>query len=320
VWPLSIGVLDEFGHLDVASVVISTLFAGFYTFASVATNTVCLGFGDERHLGQSCKIIRRPDRFCRDQEKGATCVGLVFFVPYVCRKCSCNAHNAMCNRHGVERYDSSYAFPHVIRHLARARNVAAGYYGDNLEKIRETWIYRYPYHKRVATLKSAREDAIRANRVKNMVKRETYLKRPKKARCIQFYHNMATQAFVGPEMYCLQKAYTQTLNEWSSADNSGIEITLASGMSAVALGEWMDKVNKKNCPMSITSRAMGSHGMRVWVITTMYLKCGFMIFWMAMLRILLTRVIVFGARVGMATQRWVTWWMVPLNPAITIPP
>jgi len=99
----------------------------------------------------------------------------------------------------------------------------------------ENWLGKWPQKKQEAITNSVGKDFYKFDRVKNMVKREVALSAPKKARCIQYYENMATQAFIGPTVSALQKAYTK----WFYRQGDKVKITLASGLNQDELGKWM---------------------------------------------------------------------------------
>jgi len=101
----------------------------------------------------------------------------------------------------------------------------------------ENWLLKWPQRKQEAITDSIGKDFYKFDRVKNMVKREVVLDKPKKARCIQYYENMATQAFLGPTISALQKAYTK----WFYRRGGRVKITLASGLNQDELGKWMSE-------------------------------------------------------------------------------
>jgi hypothetical protein len=129
-------------------------------------------------------------------------------------------------------FRASLDFLDSVRHDVRAA------YLDILPETMEGWIKKWPASKRAQIEKSIREDYLYPNRVFNMVKREVNFACPSKARCIQYYPTMATQAMMAPQLYALQKAYARVLQ--SCGD--GIRVTFASGMTGSELGSWMSKV------------------------------------------------------------------------------
>jgi hypothetical protein len=73
--------------------------------------------------------------------------------------------------------------------------------------------------------------------VSSFIKREGNHSLPSKARLIQAYPNLATQAEFGPEFTSMQKTWCEIFD--GSRLNNGIRITIASGMNASQLGDWM---------------------------------------------------------------------------------
>jgi len=220
---------------------------GVYVPVADVGDTICLGLGDEKNLGKNCVITDLP-KFggCRLNEAGARLVGPAVRVGYVCRKCICNAHNAMCNRHGKKP-------PPVKATVNRAsyasmRELAGMEYGLSIAYWWENWIYKWPLVKRLMIETSRVYDRLAPDRVKNMVKREVYHKLPTKARCIQYYQNLATQSQFGPEFYAIQKAYGKVCQRFEVYP--GIRVTIATGMNANDLGRWADAVLVDiPCPM-----------------------------------------------------------------------
>lgn len=213
---------------------------GVHTPVSFVTSTVCLGLGDEGNLG-ACKILTRPSGTCEDRQCGGTLVGPVAAMTHVCRSCGCNAHNAICNRHGARAPPVSRDFSEFISEFERMEEELAATYHMHLEAYGSNWIERWPQSKRDAIHASVAIDPIEPDKVKCMVKREVGPKVPSKARCIQFYPNLATQAEFAPETASLQKAICGTFyrREFGLA-----KITFSSGLNAATLGQWAEDALK----------------------------------------------------------------------------
>lgn len=200
------------------------------------TNTVCLGPGDENNLGENCKITCRPVFDCHDDIRGAVLLGLATDVAYVCRKCPCNAHNAMCNRHGTKQPKMTSDFSNFRKDFGVfIEDTVSVEYAELKTHYDVNWLDKWPQRKREAILDSQGKDFYKFDRVKNMVKREVALAAPKKARCIQYYENFATQSFLGPTVTAIQKSYTK----WFYRRGGDVKITLASGLNQDELGAWM---------------------------------------------------------------------------------
>jgi hypothetical protein len=104
----------------------------------------------------------------------------------------------------------------------------------------EHWIEKWPRAKIEAIKESVQNDELKPKQVKCMVKREAGHSAPKKARCIQFYRNLATQAYKAPQFTAMQKALGEVVNA-SMDSGDRITLTFASGMNGKDLGEWMAK-------------------------------------------------------------------------------
>lgn len=211
---------------------------GVWKPISNQTGTTCLGFGDEENLGV-CKIMEKPRAQCQDDQIGATLLAPAASTCYVARSCGCNAHNAMCNRHGVKRNPVTASLVPFQKLLSEHVPVAAGHYAQHIAEYGGEWIRKWPEAKQKLIRESQAIDEIKPHKVKNMVKREIYPKPPTKARCIQFYPNLATQAEFGPEFTSLQKAWGKTMQR---AEFGTCKVTFASGMNAKELGEWLSDV------------------------------------------------------------------------------
>jgi hypothetical protein len=233
-----VGVEVRPGVLDPDSVDVSMLGQGFHSLRTNVCDTTCLGMGDERKLGDNCKILSRPSSKCHGRGDGATLLGMATNMAWVCRKCGCNAHNAMCNRHGVPQPVVVRDFQFVKESWVDHKRYVDKAYWDHLMIYEDGWLAKWNEVKRVLIEKSRVFDVLCADRVKNMVKREVYHKPATKARCIQYYSNFYTQSYVAPEITALQKAWTERF--YRAGDR--VKITFASGMNARQLGDWMKEV------------------------------------------------------------------------------
>lgn len=234
------GRVDQWGHLVVESC--GELPLGFSELASNVGDTVCLGFGDERLLDPTTKIRTRPSGECQSQRQcGAMLTGLTTMVVYSCRRCGCNLHNAICNRHGVRRPRPTTDFAHatlyldvLIPELFRELVAETASFSD------EDWLHKWSEAKQLVLLRSRQFEAVKAHRIKSMVKYEVYTSCPRKARAIQYYLTLATQMEVSPEVFRLQKALGRILRRRCLTHR--IRVTFASGMSDVEMSTWMQCV------------------------------------------------------------------------------
>ncbi len=212
---------------------------GLYKPIAVLGNTLCLGKGDERKLGEHCRVLTSPPGTCLGEtSKGATLLGWSTGVSHVCRKCACNAHNALCNRHGIKQPPLTGSFDVALEAFLRVMPQVRSEFVLNLVGGFDSWLARWSQAKQAEIIKSILTDPIAPNKVKSMVKIECYHDIPKRARLIQYYHNKATQAMYGLEFVAAQKAFTTVFRDLYL--DGGIDVTIASGMNAAALSEWMN--------------------------------------------------------------------------------
>jgi hypothetical protein len=129
--------------------------------------------------------------------------------------------------------------------LEHFKEIAKTLYEVNYTHWREEWINKWSQNKRAAIVLSLLQDLYKYDQVKSFVKREPGHKCVKKARGIQGYKNLATQASLGPQVYSLQKAYGGIFNPDYDNQFEGVGITFASGMNSEQLGAWMTKVHQR---------------------------------------------------------------------------
>lgn len=219
---------------------------GAYRLPCNSVGTICLGYGDEDNLllngvghAKLGEFERHPT--CPTSVKrGATLVGWSVCIVHVVRSCICNCHNAICNRHGRAMPPATRNLNHVFHVFEEAIR------GCDAEALLspysnfDYWNSRWPLGKRKAVLRSIAMDPVQYDRIKAFIKTEVYTKVPKRGRLIQCSPNFATQAATGPQCAALQKAVFSRLNRYKL--NSRIDITIASGMNANAIGDWMNWV------------------------------------------------------------------------------
>jgi len=160
-------------------------------------------------------------------------------MAHVLRKCLCNAHNALTNRHGAKPPAVTTDVCDVLPDFLREVQGYDAHYLMHPMREWSNWFAKWCESKRRAFLKSRETEDVLPKKVKAMVKREVNHKLPTKARLIQYYQTLATQAEFGPEFYALQKVVGQIFNRRRMGD---IDVTLASGMNAQELGGWMEDV------------------------------------------------------------------------------
>lgn len=243
--------MDAFGHLDPDSVDYPRV-AGFYGWACNVANTFCLGATGRENMGPQGRVLRALGASVSPcvptHSVGATCLGPVARAAWTPRKCVCNACNALYNRHAATRPPFTGDWSDVVRLMLSAAVVGAIEYSvvTGVCDYRAAWLAKWPATKRLLITQSLLYDRVLPWRVKAMIKREHYPKRPSKARAIQYHQNYATQAVYGPEYYYMQKAMTKLFHNYSLAP--GIDVTIASGMSAADIGHWFtDKIRGGAC-------------------------------------------------------------------------
>jgi hypothetical protein len=143
-------------------------------------------------------------------------------------------------RHGSAQPKVTMDFEHARAAYTGLIPTLSVAYTEAMRDNYEEWITKWPALKQAMLRKSSDMDLIRPGRVDFMVKRECNHALPSKARGIQMYINLATQARFGPEFYCLQKAVGKVFMRKRLP--GGVRVTFASGMNSVTLGEWMSNV------------------------------------------------------------------------------
>jgi len=103
----------------------------------------------------------------------------------------------------------------------------------------DEWLSRWPQGKQRDIRQSVASDTLAPQRVKFFVKREVLHADMTKARGIQMYFNLATQAHFAVQFAAMQKATVEALGALR-----GITVTVASGMNAGDLSEWMNRVHE----------------------------------------------------------------------------
>lgn len=164
-------------------------------------------------------------------------MGLTTSLAFTCRSCPCNAHNALCNRHGRQQPEMAADFSDAYVYLDNVYSKIRLAYAHAMTTWLTGWLVKWPLAKQLAIVASQIWDAVTPARLHVMVKRESGHAMPTKARLIQYYPNLATQAAFGPEFFSLQKAYTAHFQR--AEVFPGITLTFGSSLNADGLGEWM---------------------------------------------------------------------------------
>ena len=223
------------------------LFDGLYVYGEVVTKTICLGYGDESLLDPKHSVKVYGDRSCTHTGlRGATLMGLVTRYAHVCRKCPCNLHNALCNRHlklqPVFCGDFQPAYEYFEDDMASLKY----HYNSILPMVRKNWLNKWSNSKRELILKSIKNDPYLFDVLAPFVKREISVNlgdvAPVKARAIQGYKNMLTQYVTARAITAAQKAFARVYGIGNRRD---IDVCFASGLSSRQLGDWMAKTKKR---------------------------------------------------------------------------
>lgn len=182
--------------------------------------TICLGYPGNAKLRKGACIDTATDHGppCdKEHQAGAINIGKVWGPSHVLRTCRCNAVNALAKRHLVAPTTPrtrSLFFPRRL-----ALRIKQYYYDDYCNEYAH-WLAKWPEAKRAAIEKSVADDPIMDGRVKLMVKRENAHAYPSKARAIQMYRNLATQAKSG----AMHTAFQRSLKRVCADDPGGFEI------------------------------------------------------------------------------------------------
>jgi len=149
----------------------------------------------------------------------------------------------LCNRHGIKQPKITARFDEAYRDFLLLMQEVKCEYQIRVSLDFGTWLSKWPKAKQQAILDSRRTDLVLPSKCKSMVKVECYHDMPKRARLIQFYRNLATQAEYGHEFTSMQKALCAVFCNRRVSD--GIDVTMASGMNSHALSDWMNNCLKR---------------------------------------------------------------------------
>jgi hypothetical protein len=170
-------------------------------------------------------------------------MGPSYSYAYVARSCRCNAANALVNRHLAVA--PPYTAEPLVFHRSFVAAVRAAYH-DVAVYHRRDWIAKWPQSKQRAIRESEQADPDRPDRVKPTIKREVATRPLKKARLIQAYANLATQAAHAPEHTWFQNGLFRVMGKDEVTGYEyypGIFIACASGWDAERLSQWADLVS-----------------------------------------------------------------------------
>lgn len=233
-----VGSKDEFGRL-ISSTAVEIPF-GCGAFAADVTDAVCLGFGDRNLLGDHVAIRSVPGACGIHQQSGATCLGLTTRVAFVLASCGANMHQALCTRHGQPYPKTAADIMDAYPRFAAIFAAISTEYMMSSVSMRGDWEKKWPGSKLLSILESEIFDIFQPSKVKCFVKREVYHKLPTKARLIQAYSRLVTQARFGPNCWVMQKLLSHVVRRFDVGD--GIDVTFACGLNGLDLSMWMDSV------------------------------------------------------------------------------
>lgn len=153
------------------------------------------------------------------------------------RSCTCNALNAFCKRHGKHQPPFTGRFDEdAIKRVAAAVSLE---YTPALKEYYDSWMDKWPAGKQVAIKRSIEFDPVSYGKVTSFIKREVAHEPPSRARLIQGSPNLATQARMGPEHRCFQKALCSVFNLDGYELFPDIFVTVGSGFRASQLADWL---------------------------------------------------------------------------------
>jgi hypothetical protein len=212
---------------------------GFHVPPSREMGTICFGRGDERALGHHVRVQARPRAVCMSaRQRGAVLVGWATRYGFACRRCGCNAHNALCTRHGLAQPLVTGSLAFALAVFQRVFVAVRGCFDTHSLGGFDGWLSKWNTRKQQDFLQSIQMDQVLPAKVKAMIKFESGEAFPSRPRLIQMYPNKATQAAFGPVFYALQKAVMEVFNRLSL--DALIDLTFASGMNNVAIADWME--------------------------------------------------------------------------------
>lgn len=215
---------------------------GFNSLPVTVVDTVCLGATDVTCAGDNVKLLRLPPTvdICEKQrtQKGATLHGLATRIAQTASTCSCNAVNALIMRHGVQQTPPTRSFSALPRHVGAHALILLSLVTEQRAQWDTGWIDKWPEVKKRLINESVTYEPLLADHVDAFVKRECGHSRPRKARLIQAYSNLATQAAHGPMFFALQKGLVGWFQRREVAP--GITLTFASGLNMGDLAAWME--------------------------------------------------------------------------------
>lgn len=199
---------------------------------------MCLGIPTYKPSDLAPHVLPQLHFACDRDQRGATLLGPAFRRAYVVRQCSCNAVNALVNRH-LAPAPRPKCVPRFSRALANAiRDV----YRDLLPGSGQRWCDKWPAGKLARIKQSRLNDPVRPSLVDLLVKLEVAHAFVTKGRGIQMYPNLATQAAVGPQQSCFQKALCDVCGGRTDVRGfelyPGIFVAVASGWDVARFGEW----------------------------------------------------------------------------------
>lgn len=211
----------------------------------------CLGLPEEEKIHADHKIIKGPPRphACeKPHQVGARLQGRVFGMSHVARTCSCDFYNAMVLRHARPQPPMRHKLTISSLWLKNLSSVVRCDYvhRDSFYGF-EQWITKWSAAKRAMIMRSIAIDPFQPWRVNSFPKLEGGHKVIKKARNIQAYKNLHTQAWVGYKIVNLQKAMSVSLNEDGPGHQAAkcmgkdYSIIIPSGWSSVDYARWMER-------------------------------------------------------------------------------
>jgi len=192
-------------------------------------------------LGTQCKIKSTPRESCiQPPNPVAELLGWTTCMVHGPRRCTCNVYNALRYRHGAKQPDIWLDVAEFLTDFSVGIDSLRAAYCFHRYRNRLVWLAKWTISKMMSILDSERRHLRAPDRVKAMIKMEIYHALFTKARLIQFYFNLSTQAMFGPEFAALQEVIAHHFRLCQLPGD--ITVTFACGMNPEQIAAWMDVV------------------------------------------------------------------------------
>jgi hypothetical protein len=233
---------------------------GYNVLQPPQTQACCfLGKKPKKQVDEKHNLPEAPTACDRYIMKGPMLLDVATHVTQSCGLCTCNAVNALRERHGVKQpeCDVDFTTGDYGKFLNFMKKEIAKEYDEKFMYWAENWIKKWPKGKREMFKRAAEKQLGNLHKVKAHVKDEPINKgidefgdinQMNKARLIQAYGDIAAQLLVSIECYAFQKAATTAFD--GSKTYKGVSITIASEQNCKEKGDWFrEHYNRYSNPM-----------------------------------------------------------------------